>query len=77
MTEAQQRVKDYMTGYCRNNKAGLDSLAQYPRWQQVAEAELQRRDTRFIACMTDEDLIAIASGEVDIAKMAKTMQASQ
>lgn len=77
MTEAQQRVQDYMTGFSRNNQDRLDHLAKYPRWQQVAEDELQRRATRFLACFSDADLIAVASGEVDIAEMAKGMQASQ
>jgi hypothetical protein len=73
MTESQQSVKDYMMGFGRNNQQGLQALADYPRWQQVAEAELQRRATRFILNLTEEDLIAVACGEVDIGQIAKEL----
>ena len=75
MTEAQSRINDYMTGFARRNSEGLNHLATYPRWQQVAEQELERRATRFLASMTDEDLVAVASGEADINALAKAMQA--
>lgn len=76
MTEAQNNIKDYMTGFARNNPEGLAHLASYPRWQQVAEAELQRRATRFLVNLPDDDLIAVASGKVDVAEIAKAMQAA-
>lgn len=74
MTQAQNNVKDYMTGFARNNPEGLAHLASYPRWQQVAEAELQRRATRFLVNFPEDELVAVASGEVDIAEIAKAMQ---
>ncbi len=74
MTEAQQRINDYMTGFARHNKEGLAHLADYPRWVQVAEKELKRRATHFVASLSDTDLVAVACGEVDISEMAKGMQ---
>lgn len=74
MTEAQSRINDYMQGFARRNPDGLNHLASYPRWQQVAEQEMERRATRFLASLDDNDLAAIASGEVDINTQAKAMQ---
>ena len=45
MTEAQSRINDYMQGFARRNPDGLNHLASYPRWQQVAEQEMERRAT--------------------------------
>lgn len=75
MTDSQNSINDYMTGFARRNPEGLNHLANYPRWQQVAEQEQERRATRFVASLTDEDLAAIASGEADINTLAKAMQA--
>lgn len=74
MTESQSRINDYMAGFARRNPDGLNHLASYPRWQQVAEQELERRATRFVASLTDEDLVAIACGEADVNQLARDMQ---
>lgn len=76
MTAAQARINDYIAGFARRNSDGLNHLASYPRWQQVAEQEQERRATRFVASLTDEDLAAIACGEADINALAKAMQAT-
>ena len=70
MTESQSRISDYMTGFARRNPEGLKHLASYPRWLHVAEQELERRATRFVASLTDEDLAAIICDEVDINELA-------
>jgi hypothetical protein len=71
MTEAQQSVKDYMTGFGRVNQKGLQHLATYPDWKRVAYDELQRRASSFVRNLTDDDLIAISKGEVDIGQISK------
>jgi hypothetical protein len=73
MTEAQQSVKDYMTGFGRVNQKGLQHLATYPDWKRVAYDELQRRASSFVRNLTDDDLIAISKGEVDIGQIAKEL----
>jgi hypothetical protein len=70
-TEAQQSVTDYMTGFGRVNQKGLQHLATYPDWKRVAYDELQLRANSFIRNLTDDDLIAISKGEVDIGQIAK------
>lgn len=70
-TEAQQSVTDYMTGFGRANKKELQHLATYPDWKRVAYDELQRRASSFVRNLTDDDLIAISKGEVDIGQIAK------
>jgi hypothetical protein len=73
MTESQQSVKDYMTGFGRNNEKALQHLATYPDWKRVAYDELQRRASSFVRNLTDDDLIAISKGEVDIGQIAKEL----
>jgi hypothetical protein len=71
MTESQQSVTDYMTGFGRNNQKALQHLATYPDWKRVAYDEMQRRASSFVRNLTDDDLIAISKGEVDIGQIAK------
>jgi hypothetical protein len=70
-TEAQQSVTDYMTGFGRNNEKALQHLATYPDWKRVAYDEMPRRASSFVRNLTDDDLIAISKGEVDIGQIAK------
>ena len=73
MTTAQERIEDYMTGYARGNKAGLRYLASFDGWAQAARDELNRRAQSFISLMTEEELAAIANGEININAAAKAV----
>lgn len=70
-TEIEKSLNDYLGGYARHGS--LDRLISYPSWQQMAQAELDRRAASFLTVLPDEELQAIASGQVSLSELAKSI----
>jgi hypothetical protein len=60
----------YLTGYLGNDPARREQMQNFPDWQRLARLELEMRDARFLTVLPDEELSAIARGEVDLALLA-------
>ncbi len=64
-------VGDYLRGYGRNNTEALNSLISYRFWALLAQRELDARATRFISIMGNEELEAIARGDLNLSELAR------
>ena len=73
MTNTESNITDYMRGFVRGFNEHKQHLIKYPLWQQAAEQELAKRSLRFLASLGDDDLAAIASGEVNVNELAKKL----
>lgn len=63
--QASESLLDVLKGYGRSDTEALIGLQQFPEWQRVARAELERRATRIVQALDDETLRAIAAGRLD------------
>jgi len=68
--QLERNIQDFMGGFTRNRPDNLALLQDYPDWQRMAKQELDRRITRFLDCLPDEELHAIATGEVNLNELA-------
>jgi len=75
MTQIEQNLAEYLGGFIRNRPDNLTLLQQYTGWQRMAQLELDRRATRLLDGLPDEELRVIASGVVDLGKLATSMAA--
>lgn len=66
---ASQEIGDFLSGYCRygNNQA---FVANYKDWAAAASKEIERRQTAWLAQLSDEHLSLIATGQIDLAALA-------
>lgn len=65
------QVGDYVRGYGRNNAEGLVSLITYRQWPVVAQRELDTRAARFISIFNNDELEAIARGDVNLSEVGR------
>jgi hypothetical protein len=65
------QICDYLRGYGRNDPQALERLANFPAWPQMAAREILSRASSLITCFSDEQLEAIAFGEVDMRELAE------
>lgn len=70
LTRLTQHVGDYLRGYGRNNIQALESLVAYRSWSVLAQRELDHRATRIISSLGDEELRAIARGDLSLQVIA-------
>ncbi len=63
-------VGDYVRGFGRNNAEGLASLITYRQWAVMAQRELDARASRFISVLSNDELEAIARGDVNLSEIA-------
>lgn len=64
----------YLTGMGRNNPAALAFVAGYTEWQKVASRELERRAAALLAGLVDDELILIASAQLDLCRLAQQVR---
>jgi len=67
----EQNIRDFMSGFIRNRPDNLALLREYADWQRMAKLEFERRTARFLDCLPDEALRAIATGEIDLNALAR------
>ncbi len=68
--EIENRICDYLRGYGRQNISALESLAQFGMWGVVAQCELLARASSFIKILDENELRAVADGEVNLVDLA-------
>ena len=71
MTQIEQRLTDYLGGYTRNNPAARAHVINYSDWQRMAMLELDRRASSLLSVLPEEELEAIAKGQVSLPELAK------
>ena len=69
--ELQSHVRDYLRGYGRNNLPGLERIAQFSRWSEMAEREITARAASLVTCFSDEELQAVCLGQLDMQALAR------
>lgn len=74
-TAIEQSLTDYLGGYTRNNPANLAHVINYPDWQRMAALELDRRASRLLSMLPEEELQAIAEGRVSLPDLARNLPA--
>lgn len=65
------QVGDYVRGYGRHDREALMSLIAYREWAVLAQRELDARATRFISVFSNDELEAIARGDVNLSEVAR------
>ncbi len=65
------QVGDYVRGYGRNNTEALASLIAYRQWAVMAQRELDARAARFVSVFNNEELEAIARGDVNLSEVGR------
>jgi len=69
--QLEQNLTDYLGGaFIRSRPDNLALLQQYPSWQRMAQLLLDQRATKVLDGLPDEELRAIAQGDVDINALA-------
>jgi|AntDeeMinimDraft_6_1070357.scaffolds.fasta_scaffold22927_2 Lon protease-like protein len=71
--QIEQRLTDYLSGYVRNSPANLAHVIEYQDWQRMARQELDRRASKLLAVLPEEELQAIAEGRVSLPDLAKSL----
>jgi len=71
-TSIEQNLTDYLGGaFIRNRPDHLALLQQYTGWQRMAQLLLDQRATKVLDGLPDEELRAIAQGDVDLNALAR------
>ncbi|HFZ1921798.1 MULTISPECIES: hypothetical protein [Pseudomonadota] len=73
MTSIEQSLADYLGGYTRNNPANRAHIVNYQDWQRMARLELDRRAASLLSVLPDEELRAIAEGQVSLPELVKNL----
>lgn len=74
-TAIEQSLTEYLGGYTRRSPANRAHVIAYPDWQRMARLELDRRAAWLLEGLPDEELQAIAQGEVSLADLARRLPA--
>ena len=66
----EQSLTGYLTGYIGQEPARREQVRSVPDWPDKARRELDRRSARLLEALPDDELRAIARGEVDLVDLA-------
>lgn len=72
-TLIEQNLTDYLSGYTRKNPAARAHVIAYPDWQRMARVELDRRASSLLSVLPEEELRAIADGQVNLPELARKL----
>lgn len=72
--QIEQRLAHYLAGYVRNRPENLEQVLHYPDWQRMARLELDRRATRLLELFSEDELRAIAQGDVSLPDLVRNLQ---
>jgi hypothetical protein len=70
MSDLEQGLAAYLGGYLRGQPANLTMIRHYPSWAGMAQRELDRRAPQLLTSLPDEELRAIASGQINLPQLA-------
>jgi hypothetical protein len=70
-TPIEQGLTAYLGGYTRNNPTVRAHIIDYPDWQRMARLELDRRAARLLEGLPDEEVRAVAEGQVSLPDLVK------
>ncbi|MDR2188755.1 MAG: cytochrome P450 [Azonexus sp.] len=73
MNTTEQTLLDYLGGYIRTHPAVREHIINHPDWQRLAQQELDRRAARFLDILPEAELQAIATGQVNLPNLVKTL----
>ncbi|GHU08186.1 hypothetical protein FACS1894158_17270 [Betaproteobacteria bacterium] len=71
----EQNLSDYLGGYTRRSPANRAHIINYPDWQRMARQELDRQAAQFLEGLPDEELQAIALGQLSLPDLARRLPA--
>ncbi|MFY2610858.1 DUF6900 domain-containing protein [Achromobacter xylosoxidans] len=71
----ERSLTDYLSGYTRNNPAARAHVIAYADWPRMARVELDRRASGLLSVLPDEELRAIADGQVSLPALARKLPA--
>ena len=66
MQNETAQLKDYLRGMKRGNGKALAQLTAINNWPQVCQRELERRANTVVQMFSDEILMCLISGEIDL-----------
>ncbi len=70
MTSMESNISAFLRGFGDFNPSGLRLVSTCHNWPDLARAEIERRMTALIQTFTYQELLAVASGEVSLSKLA-------
>jgi len=73
MNAIEQGLTAYLSGYTRNNPVARAHVETYPEWSRMARLELDRRAARLLESFSEDELQAIASGEVSLPSLVASL----
>lgn len=71
MSDTQQYLNDFMTGYARRNLADAQLVADFEGWRALAQRVLDARREDLLRALGDHALQDIAAGRADLAAAAR------
>jgi len=74
VTDKFEGLRAYLTGMGRTNPDALAFIAEFGDWPRLALQEIERRSTAFLAGLPDDEVVAIAGGEVNLRELARQVQ---
>lgn len=77
MTETQQYLIDFMTGYARRDRADAQAVAEFDGWRAMAQRVLDARREDLLRALGDDALQDIAAGRADLAGAARAALAQR
>lgn len=72
--EIEERLAHYLAGYVRNKPENLAQVLNYPDWPRMAKLELDRRATRLLELLSEQELRAIAQGDVSLPDVVRNLK---
>lgn len=61
-----EHMADFFRGMARRNRAAVEDASTFKAWRELAQQRLDRRRERILDSLTDDELAAVASGQIDL-----------
>lgn len=73
MTSIEANLSAYFRGYGETNPDALRIVSTCPNWPDLARSEIERRMALLLENFTYREILAIASGEINLATIANSL----
>lgn len=73
MTSIEANLSAYIRGYGEANPVALRLVSTCPNWPDLARSEIERRMALLLQNFTYREILANASGEIDLAEIAASL----
>ena len=73
MSSMESNISAFLRGFGESNPAGLRLVSTCYNWPDLARAEIERRMTVLIQTFTYQELLAVASEEISLSKLANAI----